>query len=583
MSRRAVFILSLLAVLIGLAVAPWTISSPRLKDQIVRELRDGYGFEMVASGPTTLALLPVPRLKFTDVRLANSDGVALVSGAQLRGELRLLPLLAARLELTDLSLANAAIDVDIRPDGTTTWAEPVAKLRESARNPGGASPLKRLIVTDSRIAVVDGRSGRQTHLEKVNFVLRWPAPADSIDLTGHLRWRGETVNVALTDFVPAAVASGRSSPANLHLNGRHGDITLAGAVALADEPRFDGDLVAATPLLDGFLKWTSLAGQIPTSTRAFQVAGKVSLTAGEIALPQAQFSHGRERFDGAATLRLDGARPSLRATLAGESLDLSDLRPSAAKPWPTIDIAVLQQADVDLRLSASQIAFGNLRLRDVAGGLLTSADRIEMSLGRASLSDGTVKGRLSLARRPVDYDLKLQTSFSHVDVGSLLSALGHAKAVTGIAQGQAALEATGDTPGEILRTLSGKLGLVVRDGEASGLALGEQARRADPRATTASQAGRGRTTFQQAQFNLSVADGIAEIADGSLDSTIMHAALTGQVSLLDQTASVKAHITPPIDGPSEGPNLRLELSGPWDRLSIVPDASSLIPAASSER
>src|SRR3954451_18972073 len=109
MSRRLVLVVLLIGlVAIGSAVAPWTVSDA-LTGAIAHQLREAYGLELRVAGRSTVALLPVPRLKFDDVTIANRDGVPIVRGGQLRGEFRLVPLLAGRMELAEASLSGSAI------------------------------------------------------------------------------------------------------------------------------------------------------------------------------------------------------------------------------------------------------------------------------------------------------------------------------------------------------------------------------------------------------------------------------------------------------------------------------------------
>src|SRR3954447_22158293 len=90
-SRRAVSITCGAAgfAVVGLAAAPWTISPGWLQAAVARQLRVAYGFELTVSGRSTIAFLPVPRLKFEDVALADVDGTPLVRGGRLRGEFRM--------------------------------------------------------------------------------------------------------------------------------------------------------------------------------------------------------------------------------------------------------------------------------------------------------------------------------------------------------------------------------------------------------------------------------------------------------------------------------------------------------------
>jgi AsmA protein len=581
MSRRVLLLFTALAVLIALAVAPWTISSPGLKDQIRRQLRDGYGLELAASGQTTIALLPMPRLKFTNVTL-TADGRPVVEGALLRGELRLIPLIAARLDLTDLSLAGGRLALEIGPDGTTSWDTPIARLSGRAAGEQSTSHLRRLVLARAALAIDDRRTGERADFTDINLVARWPSPGAELGVSGSARWRGDLVSGTVADLVPARLAAGQPSPVRMQLGGHHGDLTITGELALAGEPRLNGQVAASTPSLDAFLAWSGLARTLPGSPLPLAIAGEIALSRNEVALPRDRFVLGSGRLDGAAMMRLDTERRSIRATLAADALDFSDLLGFARRPWRAapVDLEALRRADLDLRLSASSIALGGVTLTDVATGLLTNADRIEVSLGRASLNDGVVRGRVSLGGRPAEYDVKVQSSFARVDLGALLVSTGMGRAFTGTAQGGVQLEATGDTPDTILRSLAGRFNMSLEDGEIAGIALAEGLRRAEERPAQSNVAARrgGRTTFQQASLNLTLSGGVADISEGTLDSSSLHANVSGKISLAERRMALTARMAPPIDGTGDLPNYVLDVSGPWDGPNIARTAAGAVPA-----
>lgn len=581
MSRRVLLLFTGLAVLIALAVAPWTISSPGLKDQIRRQLRDGYGLELAASGQTTIALLPMPRLKFTNVSLTTADGQPVVEGSLLRGELRLLPLIAARLDLTDLSLSGGKLALEIGPDGTTSWDGPLARLSGRAAGEQRTSHLRRLVLARAALAINDRRTGESADFTDINLVARWPAPGAELGVSGSARWHGELVTGSVADLVPARLAAGQPSPLRVHLSGHHGDLAITGELALAGEPRLNGQVAATTPSLDAFLGWSGLARTLPGSPLPLAIAGEIALSRNEVALPRDRFVLGTGRLDGAAMMRLDTDRRAIRATLAADALDFSDLLGFATRPWRAapVDIEALRRADLDLRLSASSIALGGVTLTDVATGLLTNADRIEVSLGRASLNEGVVRGRLSLGGQPAEYDVKLQSSFNRVDLGGFLAATGMGRAWSGTAQGQILLEAAGDAPDTILRSLAGRVTMAVEDGEIAGIALAEGLRRAEERPAQSVPARRGgRTSFQQASLNLTLSGGVADISEGTLDSSSLHATMSGKISLADKRMALTARMMPPVEGAGDLPNYVLDVSGPWDGPSMARTAAGAIPA-----
>src|SRR3954468_23342338 len=93
-------------VLLGAAIAPWTFSGAAMRQEVARQVRDTTGLLAETNGRTTLAILPRPRIKIADVVIRDRDGKLRVEAGMLRGDLRILPMLAGRMELSSLTLVS---------------------------------------------------------------------------------------------------------------------------------------------------------------------------------------------------------------------------------------------------------------------------------------------------------------------------------------------------------------------------------------------------------------------------------------------------------------------------------------------
>jgi AsmA protein len=187
-----------------------------------------------------------------------------------------------------------------------------------------------------------------------------------------------------------------------------------------------------------------------------------------------------------------------------------------------------------------------------------------------------LKGRAVLAGAADGIDFKGQGSFERVDVGSLLSDLGASRWITGPAQGQLAVESSGDSAADLVHRLRGRASIAVRQGELVGVALNEALRRAERRPLTAPLEWRGgRTPFEQAYINATILDGAAEITEAGMTAPSLHAAAQGRVSLAERAVAAKAKVeSTPGSGTTSG--ILFDISGPWDDVAIVPDAQSLM-------
>ena len=585
MPRRAVFI-ALLVGVVGLAAAitPWTISSSALAPAMAARIKDLHGLDLTVSGRSTFALLPVPRLKAETITLAGSDGRSVVRAGLLRGELRILPLMAARLEFAELSLREAVVDVEIDPGGRTSWDAAAAKLGERLQGHGAGRHLQRLVLKGADLHFRDRRSGFETVLRNIELDARWPAVESTLNVAGSMTWRGQPVIVTAASVRPDALAAGRPSRINLQMNAPLARIAASGDLTWRDAPHFVGRTSLETRSLPDFSRWTGLDLPLGPLIQAFSLDGDMTVAGGDASWRSARLTLGSDRLDGALSMRLEGERRTITGTLAADRLDLTGfLAPlvQARAPdggWSSGAIAIERQSDMDLdlRVSALSARIGSLRMEDLAANLLVKPGRFEASVGRVSINKGIAKGRATLASAVDGIEVKGQSSFERVDVAAFLADLGSPRWLGGAAQGQFTFEGSGETAAEIVQRLHGRASGIVRPGELLGVGLSDALRRVDGKSPLALTGRGGRTPFDQAHLNVTIADGTADIGDGGLTSAAVRAVLQGKVSLTEGTLAVKANVesAAPVEAGS-APSLLFDIAGPWENVTIVPEARPL--------
>jgi AsmA protein len=584
MSRRLVLILALACIAaLAAAVAPWTLSSDALRARISAQLKDIYGLELSAAGRSTIAFLPVPRLKFEDIALTNAQGAAVARGGTLRGEFRILPILAGRLELSEVSLSETRIDIDTDSGEQPAWAGTIARLWERIGSP--QTPrfhLKRLILNNSYLVLRNAGAEGESIVSDVYLVANWPSADSTLDASGSFRWRGVPVDFAATEIRPSALVAGRPSRFAVRASGPHGRLDLAGEGTWADDPRASGRASFETRSLRDFVAWSGIDIPLGRAGNAFTVEGEFTADRQLMSWPAIRVTLGGDHLDGAMSAKIASGRPSIAGTLAADRLDLSALLPSLDQTSlggpETREPGAPKGADLDLRLSASSVRWGALRMEELAANILVKPGRFEASLNRATLNKGTLKGRMSVINAGEWLDLKAQSSFERLDIGALAADLGNSRLITGTAQGQFAVEASGETMAGMTRHLHGRANLGIRQGELIGIGLGDVLRRVERRPLSASLDWRGgRTPFDQAQLNLALTNGVAEITDGSILGAALRVGLQGRVSLAERTLAVKAHVEGgPNVAPAPQPGLDFEIGGSWDDPAVVPDARALI-------
>jgi AsmA protein len=570
MLRRAAYVV-VIAIMAALAAAvvPWTVSPDALRSSVSARLRDLAGLELAAAGAGTVALLPVPRVSFESVALTAANGAAVVRGGRLRGELRILPLLAGRLEFGELSLADAAIDIDLGDDAGGAWDRGSAALR--ARLAAARGHLARLVLDDVDLRLRDRRTGFDTTVRGIDLTADWPAVNAPLELTGSMTWRGESVRIRAARIHPDALLAGRPSPFVLDLAAPLASLGLTGELGLNGSRRLGGRSAFATRSLRDFSAWSGVPLPLGDAIGPFGLDGEVRADGQEISWPAVRLTLGADRLEGALSWRADGERSTVTGTLAADRLDLTALAASLARlrapegGW-SADVFTLPAAsgmDLDLRLSAAAARIGSVRLDDLAANLTVKPGRTEASVNRVTVGKGIAKGRVLLTHAGDGLDVKGQSTFERLDVAALLAELGHARWA-------------GDDAAEIVRSLHGRAHVTVRQGDVVGIALADLARRMEGRSDATPVAWRGgRTAFEQASLQASIAGGVAEITDAKLSGTGVRAALQGRTSLAHHTVAAKASVETAPAAPAAA--AILDITGPWENPTIVPGARSASP------
>jgi AsmA protein len=600
MKRRFLpFAIALGLAALAVAIAPWTVSTSAMVARIDGQIQSAFGLDLDVKGRSTIAFLPVPRVKFENFTLRSAEGVPVVVGGLLRGELKVLPLLFGRLELAEVSIAYAKIDADIDAEGRSPWGETVSGLAGMVERGrfAGRTPVRRVAVSESHLTVRDARTGSAHRFDDIDLLLNWPSADGPLDVGGSLRWRGELVTVAVADLNPHALMAGRSSQISARLTGPGARLVLTAAARTGPEFRVAGHSNLEIKSVRDFARWSGADLPLAPMIDLLGLDGPFDATRDTVSWREVRLTIGPDVLEGALMARVEKGRLALNGTLATERLDLSPFvapfaqSQTASGLWSGDDFSLDGQtrADLDLRVSATAARAGALRLEDLALSLLVKPGRIEASLGRSTLNKGAVRARLALLSTSQGLDFKTQGTFERIDIGGLMTDLGQGRWITGITHGQFALDGLGTSPSELVPTLHGRIALNVRAGELIGVGLMEALRRVERRPLSASMEWRnGRTPFDHLGLQLAVANGVALVNEGSLASPAVRGIVQGRVSLTDRFVSARALFegtSAPTASPSASlpPALAFDLVGPWTDVAVVPDAKALIERSGAAR
>ncbi len=113
-----------LLVLIGVAIAVWTVDVNQFIAPVQAKVKDATGRDLTIAGGVKLSLGLEPKVVFDDVHFANAPWAKdkdLASVKQVEAEVALLPLLKRRFEVVRLNLVDPVISLQSGTGGKANW------------------------------------------------------------------------------------------------------------------------------------------------------------------------------------------------------------------------------------------------------------------------------------------------------------------------------------------------------------------------------------------------------------------------------------------------------------------------------
>jgi AsmA protein len=575
MKRRALIglgIAALVAVVLGLR--PWELAASTIENRVIAGIERATRSKVTSIGSATIAFLPTPHISLRDMKITQSDQAMSASVIRARAGIRLLALFSGQLDYDDIQLTSPQVDIAVNDTAANPaeWLAPAVDVIAATEGHG-------------RITILDGafnatrKSGAITAIvSKVNLVIARRKPQAPIELSGSVLWRGEMTSVdarwPVTDISAPASLIVRSPVLNWSFDGTR---EVTGAPVLAGRIRIN------TPSAKSALNWLQAGSPFGELLGSLKFVAEVRFAPGIGNLNQIVATVGNDTLEGALTIDTSGARWSLGGTLAGATLDLGavlqrvDSTSFAITDDPAggaFNLDALTNHNLDLRLSIETVKAGDAKLSDVAAQVLIRPGRLDLSMLQAAAYGGSAKGRLVMAQTTAGLDLRLQSGFDKVDLGRLSNDLPGVRRFSGIGYGQLLLEGAGPAPAELLSGLTGRLGLSSRNGDISGVAMPELLRRIERQPLSAFRDWRGgRSSYEIANLNATIAGGIVDISDSTVTGTGYKLTLAGKSSLANRQMALSGILSGGLNGLVKLP---FEVTGPIFDPLVTPDTQVLI-------
>ena len=429
--------------------------------------------------------------------------------------------------------------------------------------PGDIAPLVKalqrmqfdgLIVRDStvRIKMSDGSI---VDIEDVNATIA-SKPNGGVHAVGSISFRGERLNFDTT-LGASLDAQGMSRPISASFVGAPLTATLEGSLMLGESPQllspqaeFSSDDLRATARWLG-VKWPAGRG-----FGAFHAKGQLEWVDRIVAFQDATIELDENGASGTLSVNFGGARPTVEATLGLKTLDLSRYLKSAdpnakasnllarVRTASGLEVPLIQAIDADFRISSDSIVLPDLNIGRSAATVSLRNGKLLADLAELEIDDGTRGGgqiRVDMSGANPIYSV--QAKFEAADVGrSIQATFGH-PSVQGRGLVTVDLTATGNTGETLLRSLDGKLGVILAEGGRIGLDVNKLAEANEPQAADIWKDVSGRAiSVDRLEARFIVTQGIIRTQSAEAVSGERAVTAVGAISLLDRLIDMELAI-----------------------------------------
>lgn len=577
-----------LALALALALVPALLPAEGVRDAVVTELSRRLGVPVTISGPVSVSVLPQLSVQLDGVTIGTGGEVLATADAAV-GALRLFPLLAGRVSISDYTLVRPRITVRVAADGASNWDRALEAVRQlSGERAGGLPDFK---IVQGAAVVVDEKTQQRLEIDDMEIAVSWPRFERQANLSGRFSVRDEPVEISAVIGRPLALLTAEPTGLKMRLSAAPVRVGFEGQIAGRAQTMAAGTMTVETASLRALLRWLGQHPGVGSALGSFALKGEVRVTSTELAFSQVNAELDGNLAEGALTVSFEGTRPQVQGTLdAGRVVAtpyFSDMNPipETDRGWNRrpIDLSALTSSDIDLRLSAREVVLGGATLGRSAASVTSRNGRLTLTLGEAQAYGGSLRGALVLSPHADGVEVRATLNVQRAELGQGLAEWFGYRRLEGTGNAQISIEGHGPTMSDLARTASGQATLTAVDGAIRGFNAEAILRRLErrPLAATGVDARSGRTPYERMAATIRIVNGIASTDDIVLDGQIVRVRLEGSAQLqareldLRGIAMLKRSTGTPATAESNF-ELPFVVQGSWDDPFVLPDPQSLI-------
>ena len=604
-------------VVIALAAAfiiPSLIPAEVYRAQIEERASAALGRDVSIDGDVNVAVFPSIQARASGVTIANADGFSapnLAETEELRARLALLPLLSRRVEIAEFILMRPEITLETNADGTNNWTFTAAGESGGGaaasgafeRRPG-ALPFEAALgdvrIVEGSARFIDRASGAEHVIADLNASLEMPGLAAPLQVDLSLTLDDDPVRLEARLDSLRSFFDGDASPFWAELRAGTLEVDVDGGFAEGADVAFAGDVRIASNDIRALAASTGATLPDGDVYESFEVSGRASGSADQVAFDDAQIQFDAIRGTGAFAADLSGARPSLSGDLALGALDVTPYIPEGGgpggsggggggvPPWSEepIDVSPLRLVDATFNVSVTSLTAGSYRFGESVLAAQLRNGRMQVDIRELNAYEGTGDAQFVLDASGATPQFSMSADLTNIQAQPLLAAAAEFNRLTGLGGARIELSGAGASQADIMRSLNGSGGFEFNNGALQGVNLAAAVRGLNEALQgnlnlDAFRSGAS-TDFTDLLGQFTVADGVARISDFRLSSPLVRVTGDGALNIGEQSVDVtlEPRAVASIQGQGgatdlSGVGVPIAISGSWGDVSIGVDQQAL--------
>lgn len=418
--------------------------------------------------------------------------------------------------------------------------------------------------------------------------------AKPVDMAGKLTWQGQEVSfqsqVAPADFLSSPSITKATGPVSLSVVSKYLRASANGTVGTGGT--FKGQVSAASPSVDGLLRWLGQGGSPGLQDFAFD--GAIDAGPQGASFTKANVGLNGIKASGEGAVKL-GAPLNIRTSLQFAKLDFAalagegnaaatDKQGSAGPSDAPIDFSFLKGLDAKIDVAADKIGYGKVFAGPVKTTLVVSGGAADLTVPQSPFYGGTIAARMSADGSGDAPAVKLEMAIAGAAAASLLHDVAEFDRLEGKLNTDVAVSGTGKTTKSLRRSLGGQASVKFSDGALRGIDIAEVYNNLVGLLSSGFKPDENKkTTFTELSASFAISKGVAQTKDINLLGPLVRMDGSGEIDLAEQTLAINLNprIVASLSGQggditTKGIGVPVIVSGSLSAPRVYPDLSRLL-------